>query len=529
MDILIKDINIIDGTGSPAYKGNVGINGDKICLDNLPEEADIVIEGDGLYISPGFIDAHSHGDGIYGTEFGRLCKTNQGVTTEICGQCGSTFYPVNEKTLPELEQLLSVICPEFSSEILNWTDFLSYKKYLESLPLSANTALLTGHSAIRIAVMGFEDREATPEELKKMKSMLKEAMEEGSFGMSTGLIYPPGSFTSTDEIVELAKVMAPYDGIYASHLRNESYDVENAVAEAIEIGKRAGVRVQLSHHKAYGKTNWGKSKETLRLVAEAIKNGQKVTIDQYPYEASMTHFNVLLPPHYFAGGIGKAAEILEDPAMREKIKAEILAENSDFDNYYQNCGGFEGVFISSLPITPEYNGMFVSEVAEKLNKDPFETYFDLVMENKGEGSGIYFSIGEEDLARIIMDENTVVGSDGIVKALEESAHPRGWGTFPHAICYFHKKLGLMSLEEIVRKMTGLTADRFMLNGKGYIKEGMDADLVIFDYNKLEDKANYASSNELTEGIEYVIVNGQIVYKDKKMTGIYPGRIILHKN
>lgn len=528
MDILIKNINIIDGTGKPAYVGNVGIEGDRIVLENLPDNANTVIDGEGLFISPGFIDSHSHGDGILGTEFGRLCKTNQGVTTEVCGQCGSTFYPVNERTLPELKQLLSVICPEFPEDIKKWTNLSEYKKYLETLPLSANVALLTGHSAIRIAVMGFEDREATPEELETMKAMLKDSMEEGSFGMSTGLIYPPGSFTSTDEIAELASVMAPYDGIYASHLRNESYDVVNAVAEALEIGRKAGVRVQISHHKAYGKSNWGKSKETLKLIAQAIENGQKVTIDQYPYEASMTHFNVLLPPHYFAGGIAKAAEQLEDPAIREKIKLEIISPSSNFDNYYQNCGGFEGVFISSLPVTPQYNGMFVTEVAEKLGKDPFETYFDLVMKNHGEGSGIYFSIGEEDLSRIIMDENTVVGSDGIVKALNESAHPRGWGTFPHAICHFHKKLGLMSLEEIIRKMTGLTAERFMLTGKGFIKEGMDADLVIFDYYKLEDKANYANSNELTEGIEYVIVNGQIVYKDKKMTGVYPGKVILHK-
>jgi len=357
--------------------------------------------------------------------------------------------------------------------------------------------------------------------------MLKEAMEEGAIGMSTGLIYPPGDFTETEELIELSKVMVPYDGIYATHLRNESGGLIEAVAEALEIGKQAGVRVQISHHKAYGKTNWGKSKETLRMVAEAIASGQKVTIDQYPYEASMTHFNVLIPPKYFSGGISKVCDILRDPEMRAQIKSEILDPNAQFDNYYINCGGWEGVFASALPNTPEFAGMFVSEIAEQLNKDPFDTYFDLVVENGGAGSGIYFSMGEDDLCRIITDPNTVVGSDGICKALEEKGHPRAWGTCIRAITYFHKEKGILTLEEIIRKMTSLPAERLMLKGKGLIADGMDADLVIFDYDKLQDRASYTDSNQTAEGLEYVIVNGQIVYCDNTLTGIYPGKLLTH--
>lgn len=528
MEILLKNAMVIDGTGAKAKKGNVGVQDGKIIMDPSDETAKTVIDCEGLYVSPGFIDAHSHGDGIYGKDYAQLCKVNQGVTTEICGQCGSTFYPVNPDTLPQLKQLLSVICPDFPEGMENWDSFKSYKEYLKDVPLACNTALFTGHSAIRIAVMGFEDRDATPEEMEQMKALLKEAMEEGSMGMTTGLIYPPGSFSKTDELVELAKVMAPYDGIYASHLRNESKDLVNAVKEALEIGRRAGVRVQLSHHKAYGKGNWGLSEETMSLVEDAIANGQEVTVDQYPYEASMTHFNVLIPPQYFAGGIGKAAELLSDRTMREKIKNEILNEKADFDNYYMNCGGWNGVFAAVLPETPEYEGMFVSEIAEKMGKDPFDAYFDLVAANHGEGTGIYFSIGEEDMCRIITNPNTVVGSDGLVKAMKEKGHPRGWATFTHAICYFHKEKGLMSLEEIIRKMTSLTAERFMLDRKGRIADGMDADLVIFDYDKLQDKASYQNSNQTAEGICYVIVNGEIVYKDGKMTGVYPGELILHK-
>lgn len=527
MELLIKNAMVVDGSGAPAYKGNVGIENGKIKLNITDEDADVIINAEGKYIAPGFIDSHSHGDGVYGTDFGKLCKISQGVTTEICGQCGSTFFPVNPRTLPQLKELLSVIAPEFSDDMKNWCDFKTYKAYLKTLPLACNTALFAGHSAIRIAVMGMDARKPTKEEMTKMKELLKEAMEEGAMGMSTGLIYPPGDFTDTEELIEMAKVIAPYDGIYASHLRNESGGLVEAVEEALKIGREAGVRVQLSHHKAYGKTNWGKSRETLRLVAEAIENGQKVTLDQYPYEASMTHFNVLIPPKYFAGGISKVCEILKDPAARAKIREEMTDETADFDNYYINCGGWEGVFASVLPETPEYAGMFVSDIAKRLDKDPFDTYFDLVIANKGGGTGIYFSMGEEDLCRIIADPNTVVGSDGICKAMEEKGHPRAWGACIHAICYFHKEKGIMSLEEIIRKMTSLPAERFMLEGKGLIAEGMDADLVIFDYENLKDMADYTESNRVAEGLEYVIVNGQIVYKDKTVTGVYPGKLLTH--
>ena len=528
MELLIKNADIVDGTGRAARKGSIGVVNGKIILDPAQDTADLVINADGLILSPGFIDSHSHGDGIYGTDFGQLCKTNQGVTTEVCGQCGSSMFPVNADTLPVLKELLSLITSSFPEEMKEFDSFAAYKKYLSTLKLTANTALFVGHGAIRTAVMGFENRKANPGELEKMKTYLREAMDEGALGMSTGLVYAPGSFADTEELVELAKVLAEYDGIYASHLRNESGGVVEAVREAIEIGRRAGVRVQISHHKAYGKKNWGKSRETLALVAEATARGQIVSIDQYPYEASMTHINQLLPPQYFSHGFAEAAKLLEDPAEREKAKAMILDENCTFDNYYQNCGGMDRIFAAVLPETPQFNGMFISEIAEMEGKDPFECYFDLLCANHGEGSGIYFSMSEEDLDRIILDPNTMVGSDGLVKAMHENGHPRGWAALTHAITYFHKQKGLLSLEEIIRKMTSFPAERLGLKGKGIIADGYDADLVLFNYDRLQDQATYADSNRLTDGIEYVIVGGQIVYHDKKLTGAYPGKLILRE-
>ena len=534
MELLIKQGMIVDGTGAPAYVGSVGIEHGKIKLvpkedlDQAVSRAKRVITGEGLYIAPGFIDAHSHGDGIYGTDYGQLCKISQGITTEICGQCGFSFYPVNPETLGQLQQFLTLFTNEFSSDMDQWTDFSTYKKYLETVPLTCNTAILTGHGTLRVAVMGNENRKPTEDELEQMKSLLKEAMEHGSIGLSTGLIYPPGSFSHIDEIVELAKVIAPYDGIYASHMRNESGDVVEAVKEALEVGRRAGVRVQISHHKTMGKDNWGLSQETLRLVSEAIASGQKVTLDQYPYEACMTHFNVLIPPQYFDGGMDCLLERLKDPEIRQKMKEEMMAKDGGFDSYYRNCGGWDGVFISVLPLTPEYEGMFVTEAAETMGKDPFDAYFDLVLENRAEGSGIYFSIGEEDLCHIILDPNTVVGTDGLCKAMNEKGHPRAWGTFPRAITYFHKEKKLMPLEDIIRKMTSLPAERLMLKSKGVIRDGMDGDLVIFDYEKLRDRASYMDSNQVTDGIEYVIVNGEVVYENHALTGAHPGTLILHK-
>lgn len=527
IDILIKNVMIVDGTGTPAYRGNVGVFNDKIVKINGNEEAEKVIDGSGLYISPGFIDAHSHGDLILGDECARLCKTSQGVTTEIGGQCGLSAAPVTPENLELVQGQLSVGALRFPKDMVNWTSYKRYLEYADAVPKTANIKSYVGHSTLRIAVMGFENRKPTVEEMEKMKELLKEAMENGAAGFSTGLIYTPCCYAETDEIVELAKVIRPYGGIYASHMRNESYDSVKSVEETIEIGRRAGVPVFISHHKVLGKSNWGLQKQTLALIQKAIDEGIEVTCDQYPYPRNMTHLNACIPPWYFTEGVAKMAELLEDEEIRKKVRKEMEDPESKYDNYYLNAGGWEGVFVSSSPNTPEAVGKTIAEYAKEINKDPFKTFFDIMVKNKGVSSAVYSSMCDEDVFEIALFPHTVVGSDGLTREMGEKGHPRAYGTCPRAICYYHKENNIMSLEEVIKKMTSMPAQRLKLKTKGIIKDGYDADLVIFNYEKLQDRATYTSSNELTDGIEYVIVNGKIVYQDKKLTGINSGRVLRH--
>lgn len=527
LDILIRNTIIVDGSGSPARVGNVGVKGDRIMSAADGDEAGTVIDGTGLYTCPGFIDIHSHGDLVLGQGFGRLCKISQGITTEIAGQCGSSMFPVDPKKLPLYETLLSVGAASYSPDMPNWTSFERYLKYAGNVPIVANIKMLVGHGCLRLAAMGYDCRVPQPPELEKMKELLREAMEHGAMGMSSGLIYTPSAYAQPAELAELAEVLLPYDGVYATHMRNESGNVLAAVDEALEIGRRTGVRVLISHHKVCGQENWGLSEQTLAHIDQAVLEGVRVTVDQYPYTASMTHLNACIPPWYFTEGIPAMAEKLKDPAVRKKLREEIENPDTAFDNYVRNCGGFSGVMISSCPVTHQAEGLFVTEYAEKLGKEPFDTFCDLLAENGGMGVGIYHCMSDEDLCRIIQNPNTVVGTDGICRAMEEKAHPRTFGSFPRAICHFHKEKKLFTLSEMIRKLTSLPAQRAMLQNKGLVREGYDADLLVFNYDTLKDTADYVRSNRVSEGIEYVIVNGRIVYRDKQLTGENPGRILLH--
>lgn len=527
LDLLIKNAAIVDGTGAPAFTGTVGAAEGKIVFADAQTPARHVIDGAGLYLCPGFIDVHSHGDLVLGRDFAKLCKISQGITTEITGQCGTSMFPVLPEHAEEMKGVLSVGAVTFPKEFHEFTSFERYGKYADQLGLTANTKILLGHGSLRVSVMGYQNRPCTPAELDQMKALVREAMEHGAFGLSSGLIYSPSCYASTEELIELCKVVAEYGGVYATHMRNESYDVVTSVKEALRIGREANLPVFISHHKVQGRPNWGLSAETLRLVAQARSEGQMVTVDQYPYLASMTNINAVVPPKYFAGGVSGLAKLAADPSARARMKADILSPDTPFENQYLNCGGWEHIQISSLVNTPEYDGMTIAEAAQARNQDGFDAYFDLLAANEGIGTAIYFSMCEEDLCRIFMAPDTVVGTDGLFRAWGEKVHPRAWGTFPHAICYFHKEKKLLSLEDMIHKITLLPAQRTMLDHKGAIQEGWDADLVLFDYQKLRDVADYKHSNELCEGIETVIVDGKIAYHHKKLTGETPGRLIRH--
>jgi len=300
-----------------------------------------------------------------------------------------------------------------------------------------------------------------------------------------------------------------------------------AVRETINVGRCAGVRVDLSHHKMVGREYWGKQKETLRLVHEANDEGIRVFLDQYPYERCMTTLNVCMPPWHFAEGFSSMAKKLQNKAFREQVRKEMQDPATPYDNYFLHCGGFDGIFVYLAAKTPEAEGRTLSEYASVLGQDPFEAFFDLCVANNCETGGVYAAMSDEDVCEIIQDPFCIVGSDGLTRAWSEKGHPRASGTFPHVITHFVQEKKILSMEEAVRKMTGLSADLLLIRNKGYLKNGYDADLLILDLETFRDTATYTNPNSKAEGIDEVFVNGIPVYRNGEFTGKYPGKLLMH--
>ena len=525
LDYLIRNARIADGTGRPAYLGCIGIQNGTFTAASGTEAAAVVIDAAGRIAAPGFIDAHSHGDLILGSRDARLFKTQQGVTTELVGQCGLSMAPAVPENLASVQTLLSMGTAHFPAEMAGWSTFSRWMDYAETCPKTAHLAAFVGHSTLRIAVMGMADRPATARELDTMKGLLREAMEAGACGFSTGLIYTPSCYAEEEELVELAKVIAPFGGIYASHMRNEANDVVQAAAETIRIGQKAGVMVDISHHKVMGRANWGRHRETLRMIHEANAQGCPVICDQYPFPRSMTTLNACMPPWYFSDGFAAMTERLKDPVFRAKVRAEMEDPNGGFDNSYLNSGGWDGVYVYLAAATPEAEGRTIAEYADFIGKDPWTAFFDLCVANKCSTGGVYASMSEDDVCDIIRDPYCIIGSDGLTRSWTEKGHPRASATFPHALNWFVKEKKILTLEECIRKMTGQTADFFGIAKKGYIREGYDADLVLFDFDRLHNPATYRDPNRVTEGMDLVFAAGQPVWEHGDFTGKTPGRVL----
>jgi len=525
LDCIIRNANIVDGSGKPAYPGCIGILGGKFVSVSGTEEAALTIDAAGRIAAPGFIDAHSHGDLILGTEDARLFKTQQGVTTELAGQCGLSMAPVAPENLAAIQTLLSMGTAKFPEEMPGWHRFSQYLDYAETQPKTAHFAAYVGHSTLRIAVMGMENRPATARELDAMKGLLREAMEAGACGFSSGLIYTPSCYAEDRELIELAKVIAPFGGVYASHMRNESDSVIEAVKETIRVGREAGVMVDISHHKMMGQRNWGRQKESLRLIHEANEQGFPVICDQYPFPRSMTTLNVCMPPWYFSDGFAAMTERLKDPAFRARLKAEMSDPNCSYNNNYLNSGGWDGVYVYLAANTPEAEGRYISEYAELIGTDPWTAFFDLCVANNCSTGGVYSNMCEDDVCDIVRDPYCIIGSDGLTRSWDEKGHPRASSTFPRAINWFVKEKKILTLEEVIRKMTGQTAEFFSLPGKGLIREGYDADLVLFDFDRLHNPATYSDPNRITEGMDYVFTDGVLVWQNGGFTGSTPGRVL----
>jgi dihydroorotase/N-acyl-D-amino-acid deacylase len=498
-DVVLRGGRIVDGTASPWYRADLAIRGDTIVriAPSITAPATRVLDVRDLVVAPGFIDIHTHARrGIFELPTADS-YTRQGVTTLVEGPDGGSPIPIK----PFLDKVAA-------------------------LRISPNFATFVGQGSIRSEVMGEVDRAATAEEVERMRGLVRQGMADGAFGLSSGLFYVPGAFTPTAEVVELAKVAGSLGGIYISHMRDEAKGVQDSVRETIAIGERGGLPTQITHHKIVGKAYWGRSVETLRLVDEARARGVDATIDQYPYTASSTSIgSALLPSWAGEGGREATLKRLKDPAARAKIKAESVAIIRD----ERGGGDPKNVVIASCQWDPSLAGKSLADITSGRGlpvtlENAAETAMWIV--EQGNAQGIFHAIGEDDLQRILAHPATMIASDGEVAILGRNhPHPRSYGTFVRVLGHYARDRKILPLEVAVQKMSALPAQRLGLSDRGVLREGLKADIAVFDAARVRDTATFERPHSYAEGVTLVVVNGQVVFENGAMTSARPGRVL----
>ncbi len=533
-DISIKNGKIIDGTGNPLFKGDIGIIDDTIkkIKHRITEDGIIEIDASGMIVCPGFIDMHSHTD-FYLPMYSKMdAAIHQGITTAVVGMCGEGLAPIPSDKLDLFKELFK---PPMGGEIkITWNSYKEYLDAMDSKRIPVNLSFAVGFSTIRIAGgPGFENRPPTNDELEQMKNYVAEAMKAGAFGMSTGLIYAPQVYATTEEIIELVKMVAEYNGLYFSHIRGEANTLIKAVKEFIEIVEKSGcVGGQISHHKASGKDYWGSSKETLRLIEEANNRGISITFDQYPYNRGQSNLASTLPAWAREGGKEKILERMKDNKIREQIKSDLQKESTEWENWIK-INGFEHLYITFFKKKEwkEFEGLSVAEISKKMGDDDvYTTFFDILLEEDTDIPITIESMDEEDIRRIMKSPYQMFGTDSVAMSLLPKFkifHPRTFGTFPKVLEKYVHEEKLLTIENAIRKMTSFPAQRLGLRNRGLLMQGMKADIVIFDPMKIHDKTTYEEPHQFPEGIPFVIVNGVITIDHSKQQRKYPGRVLRH--
>ncbi len=471
VELLISGGKVIDGSGAAAFDANVAVDSGRIVaigeLENCQPNVTVNVEG--KYVAPGFIDAHTHDDRLLLSDPNMFPKITQGVTTVVTGNCGISLAPLTNVEPPAPLNLLG------GSDWYRFDSTQAYVSELEQNPAAVNSVILVGHSTLRIGTMDRVDRPATAREVRKMERLVDSAMDAGCVGFSTGLEYPPAIASSEEEVIRLAQCVAKYDGIYTTHMRNESDHIDHSIDETVRVARDAGVRTVISHHKTCGKKNWGRTRETLAQI-ELAQQSVQLNFDVYPYIASSTSLLPQYLPH----------------------ADRILVTWSD--------------------AYPELTGVDLSEIC-----DDWGVSAEQAIDMLAPAGAIYFQMNEADLQRVLTHPSAMIGSDGLPS--DRFPHPRLWGTFPRVIGHYARNLGLFSIEEAVAKMTGNTATTFGLVDRGFIREGMCADIVIFDPKTIIDKASFEAPVQAADGIESVYVNGSLIYYDNEWTGSRPGQVI----
>lgn len=529
LDVLIKNGSIVDGSGNPWYQADIGIRGDRIVLIRRLAKATAkrVVDASGLVVAPGFIDTLGQSEMALLIDPRALSKLSQGITSEITGEGGS-IAPQNDRTLAELRPALE----QYHLQV-DWRDLSGYFHRLEKNGTPLNLGTYVGAAQVREAVLGDENRAPTPAELEKMKALVAQAMQQGAFGISTALIYPPGHYAKTEELIDLAKVVSQYGGIYASHMRSEGRSEVEAIQEALRIGREAQIPVEIFHLKVIGQPRWGSMPKIVGMIQAARDAGQDVTANMYPYVAGGTALASSLPPWAANGGMEKLLERLRDSANRARIKKELAEEHPDWENLYLGSGGPSGVLVASVvnKDLKQWTGKTIEQIAAAQKKDPLDTLFDFVLADKGQTGALYFIANEDDLQFGLKQPWTSIGLDANEMPLdgllfEPHGHPRAFGSMPRFLGHYVRDLKLMPLERAVRKITSLPAQRHGLAGRGLLKEGCFADVTIFDPANINDKATYTEPAQLSQGIKFVFVNGQLEFADGQLTGVKAGRPLL---
>jgi N-acyl-D-amino-acid deacylase len=523
---LIRGAQVIDGSNREPFQGDIAVENGTITevSSSIKGGGKTVIEADGLVAAPGFIDIHSHTDLTIFKHPLAESKALQGVTTEVIGNCGIGPFPVNEERRAVLIDYLKIHDFHLPSYGLSWNHFTQYADQLDRIGLGLNLAPLVAHGALRIAILGAEDRTPSEKELERMKNLLTESLEQGAWGLSTGLIYPPGSFAKIEELVTLAKIVAHYGALYASHIRGEGATLMEALDEAIRIGKKSGVRAQVSHLKTMGKDNWGRGKEALLKLEKARQDGVDIAADQYPYEATSTSLIALIPPWAYSGGVTELLKRLASPETTERLQAEILREMNQ-------RGGPNRIVIAEIGSSKnmELSGKNVGQIAQLWQCAPEIAVMRLLQEEKAAVGAVYFSLSDEDVAAILSSDQVSVGSDGMGMDAKEdsgkSTHPRSYGTFPRILGIYAREKGTLSMAKAIHKMTGLTAARVGLRNRGLIKPGFTADLVLFDPLTIQDRSTFDHPHQYATGVVYTWVNGRATVQEGIITGNTPGRVL----
>lgn len=496
-DLLIVNGRIIDGTGNPWYRGSIAVKDGRIArIGKFEASARQVIDAKNRIVAPGFIDVHTHTEDIYSNPAAENF-IRMGVTTLITGNCGGSVVNVGE--------------------------FLGR---IKEKPLAVNLATLIAHGSVRAAVMGLDDRAPTAEEQAKMDALVEQGMKDGAVGLSTGLIYVPGTFARTDEVVELARVASKYGGTYASHIRDEGNGVVDAINEAISIGEQANMPVEVSHFKISSKALWGQSPNTIGLVKAARARGVTVTVDQYAYTASSTSLDVRLPNWAVAGGRAEGRKRLADPEMRKKIVQEMKRDLKE-----KKFKDYSFAYVASYRANPEFNGKNIAEIAQMARgKKKLDDQIEQILEmyDKGGAQMVYRVMSEPDVQNIMREPFTMIASDSGVRELGSGVpHPRGYGNNARVLGRYVRELKIVTLEDAVRKMTSLPAQTFGLRDRGQLREGFAADIVIFDENAVSDKSTFEAPHQYAAGFSDVIVNGIRVVDGEKLTGQMPGQALRH--